>query len=111
MFTTRRIWEERFYPTDKGWGVFDIALDPDKRILLIAAFEKGLHRFRLDGQSAAILERAQIKEKHGHRGNVIKVSWHPLGKRFATCTDFLPFQRVLLLRRKIYIISNSFILC
>ncbi|GAV02946.1 hypothetical protein RvY_13447 [Ramazzottius varieornatus] len=106
MFVTRRIWEERFYPTDKGWGVFDIALDPEKRILLIAAFEKGLQRFRLDGQSAAILERSPIKEKHGHRGNVIKVSWHPLGKRFATCgtdsltiiwkDDFTPEQQVRL---------------
>ncbi|XP_055337173.1 intraflagellar transport protein 122 homolog [Paramacrobiotus metropolitanus] len=86
----RRLWEERFHPTEKGWGVFDIALNMDKNILLIAAFEKGFYRFRLDQTTGAITEKVQIKEKSGHRGFVIKVSWQNSGKRFATCgTDQL----------------------
>lgn len=85
MMKSKRLWEERFLPTEKGWGLFDISLDPGKQILLVAAFEKGLHRFQLDPIDGGILEKQQIKEKAGHLGNVIKVAWHPSGKRFATC--------------------------
>lgn len=86
MIRTRRLWEERFHPADKGWGILDIALHPNRKTLLIAAFEKGFHRFELDANGPAVVGKHQIREKNGHRGHVIKVAWHPSGKHFATCT-------------------------
>ncbi|OQV14600.1 Intraflagellar transport protein 122-like protein [Hypsibius exemplaris] len=66
MIRTRRVWEERFHPAERGWGILDIGLHPNKRTLLIAAFEKGFHRFELDANGPAVVAKQVIRDKNGH---------------------------------------------